>query len=241
MMQLPEVLCINLKRFLPGSTKNTQQVSFPITELDMTPYVHSDCQSEVKTYDLMATICHKGDSLNSGHYICYALNDAEKNWIEYDDERVTKVTDDKVASCEAYLLFYRKRDSPATREMREGAFKTADEQAPTMYALSKLWLSKFENFVEPGAVENGDLFCSHAPCVYKDHEEMSVQVTASSWHTIFQKFGGGPVCPLDSLVECEMCGNKMKDYQSESSDYESSYDNYDFYDSTEFTDSTKGD
>ncbi|XP_039298414.1 ubiquitin carboxyl-terminal hydrolase 33-like isoform X4 [Nilaparvata lugens] len=126
-MQLPELLCINLKRFMPDSTEKTQQVSFPFTELDMTPYVHSECQSEGKTYDLMATICHKGESPHSGHYICYAFKDKEKIWFEYDDERVTKVTDDKVASCEAYLLVYRKRDSPATRERREGAFHIADE------------------------------------------------------------------------------------------------------------------
>ncbi|XP_039280736.1 ubiquitin carboxyl-terminal hydrolase 33-like [Nilaparvata lugens] len=56
-----------------------------------------------------------------------------------------------------------------------------------MYAISSLWLSKLKNFIEPGAVENNDLFCSHAP-----------------------RFGGGPVCPLDSVVECEICGNKME-------------------------------
>ncbi|XP_039298616.1 ubiquitin carboxyl-terminal hydrolase 33 [Nilaparvata lugens] len=228
--QLPEVLCINLKRFLPESTKITEQVSFPITELDMTPYVHSECLSEIKTYDLMATICHKGNSLNSGHYICYGLHEEKKIWFEYDDLRVTKVTEDKVASCEAYLLFYRKRDSPSTLKRREGAFP--------LYALSKLWLSKLKHFVEPGAVENDDLVCSHAPCVYKDHKQMSVQVSASTWESILRKFGGGPICPLDSLVECEMCGSKMKDHQSESSDYESSHDNYG---STESIVSAEGD
>ncbi|XP_039298716.1 ubiquitin carboxyl-terminal hydrolase 33-like [Nilaparvata lugens] len=113
--QLPEVLCINLKRFLPDSTKKTQHVSFPITELDMTPFVHSECLSEIKTYDLMATICHKGNSLNSGHYICYGLHEEKKIWFEYDDLRVTKVTEDKVASCEAYLLFYSqlRKDRPS--------------------------------------------------------------------------------------------------------------------------------
>lgn len=58
-------------------------------------------------YDLVAVICHTG-TYASGHYKTYALNDQSQTWYEFDDQYVTPVDSQTVASCEAYILFYKK-------------------------------------------------------------------------------------------------------------------------------------
>lgn len=112
-MQLPEVLCVHLKRFrheLMFSSKISSSVGFPLRGLDMRPYVHEGCTSRVTTYDLFSVICHHGTA-GGGHYTCYALN--QDQWYEFDDQYVTRVGADTVQSCEAYVLFYRKSVDPA--------------------------------------------------------------------------------------------------------------------------------
>lgn len=107
-LQLPEVLCIHLKRFrheLMFSSKISSAVSFPLKGLDMRPYLHKDCVSEATTYELFSVICHHGTA-GGGHYTCYALNNDQ--WYEFDDQFVTEVCADTVQACQAYVLFYRK-------------------------------------------------------------------------------------------------------------------------------------
>ena len=52
-------------------------------------------------------ICHHG-SVSGGHYTCYAQNWSNCRWYEFDDQCVTEVSQDTVANCEAYVLFYKK-------------------------------------------------------------------------------------------------------------------------------------
>lgn len=107
-LQLPEVLCIHLKRFrheLMYSSKISAVVAFPLRSLDMRPYLHEKCSSTVTTYHLFAVICHHGTA-GGGHYTCYALNNGQ--WYEFDDQYVTATTLDQVAQCQAYVLFYAK-------------------------------------------------------------------------------------------------------------------------------------
>jgi ubiquitin carboxyl-terminal hydrolase 20/33 len=126
-LELPEVLCIHLKRFrheLMFSSKINCFVSFPLEGLDLRPYVHKgtfksleldnitsissslDCSSEVTNYDLMSVICHIGTA-GGGHYICYSLNANSQRWFEFDDHRVTEVSPATVQNCEGYVLFYK--------------------------------------------------------------------------------------------------------------------------------------
>lgn len=107
-LQLPEVLCIHLKRFrheLMFSSKISSAVSFPLKGLDMRPYLHKDCVSQVTNYELFSVICHHGTA-GGGHYTCYALNNGQ--WYEFDDQFVTEVSAETVQACQAYVLFYRK-------------------------------------------------------------------------------------------------------------------------------------
>lgn len=52
-MELPEILCIHLKRFrheLMSSSKISNYVSFPLTQLDMRPYLHKGLCSVLTTF-----------------------------------------------------------------------------------------------------------------------------------------------------------------------------------------------
>ena len=48
---LPDTLCIHLKRFrhdFSFSSKISSKVTFPLVDLDMSPWLHQDCISKVK-------------------------------------------------------------------------------------------------------------------------------------------------------------------------------------------------
>lgn len=42
-----------------------------------------------------------------GHYISYCRNDENNLWYEFDDHRVTEVSESCVQNAEAYVLFYK--------------------------------------------------------------------------------------------------------------------------------------
>lgn len=60
----------------------------------------------VVVLDAELDIFFKGTA-GMGHYTCYAMNDCDGQWYEYDDVYVTQVDASTVANCEAYVLFYR--------------------------------------------------------------------------------------------------------------------------------------
>lgn len=112
-LDLPEVLCIHLKRYESvGAAKINTHVTFPLTGLDLTPFMSENSKVECTTYDLIACICHHGSALQTGHYTTYALNYYDEQWYEFDDQYVTNVQDYQVENSEAYILFYQK----STRE-----------------------------------------------------------------------------------------------------------------------------
>lgn len=108
-LNLPEVLCIHLKRFrheLTFPSKIANFVSFPLTDLDMRPYLYNNCRNEATSYDLTSVICHHGTA-NGGHYTCYAINPGTGQWYELDDHCVMPVSAETVSNAEGYVLFYR--------------------------------------------------------------------------------------------------------------------------------------
>jgi len=94
-------------------SKIGHRISFPIRDLDLTPYWlgprdraidNDDAAAAVSredrhfrgpfTYDCYAVICHIGSSLVSGHYIAYVKDQKSADptdWIKYNDSRVTRV------------------------------------------------------------------------------------------------------------------------------------------------------
>lgn len=65
-----------------------------------------DDEADDSTYSLAAVITHNG-SIDAGHYVTYALNEASDEWILFDDSEVIPVTEEEVAQTQAYVLFYK--------------------------------------------------------------------------------------------------------------------------------------
>ncbi|KAL2009773.1 hypothetical protein VTN00DRAFT_5580 [Thermoascus crustaceus] len=107
--KLPAILCIQLKRFehtFSVSEKVEGKVDFPMS-INMLPYTtkpHS--KTAVKSrymYDLASAVVHKG-RLEAGHYYVYCRQGDQ--WILFNDDQVTAVSEAEVLNTDAYLLFY---------------------------------------------------------------------------------------------------------------------------------------
>lgn len=123
--RLPPVLIIQLKRFSFTRSifrdKIDKMVDFPVTGLDVGPYYCGPpCEpgGPQPVYDLFAVINHHGGMLG-GHYTAFGrctdsvdTRNSEVGWRLFDDSRVSAVSDARVVTSWAYMLFYRRRDTP---------------------------------------------------------------------------------------------------------------------------------
>ncbi|XP_069120295.1 ubiquitin carboxyl-terminal hydrolase 20-like [Argopecten irradians] len=207
-LELPEILCVHLKRFRHEfySSKISSYVAFPLDGLDMKPYTHKDCKSEVMTYDLVAVICHHGTA-GAGHYTAYCLNYTNEQWYEFDDQYVTEVDINQVINCEAYVLFYRKRNDKMI-SIRQKAMQLKETQEPSLlqFFVSKQWINRFNMFAEPGPITNFDFLCPHGgvpPNKVDNVEDLVESFDQSLWENLHGRFGGGPVC--NHLYACSTC------------------------------------
>ncbi|XP_056278900.1 ubiquitin carboxyl-terminal hydrolase 19 isoform X3 [Pseudoliparis swirei] len=128
--RLPNVLIIQLKRFSFRSfiwrDKINDMVDFPVRNLDLSKFCISqkDEMQQPPVYDLYAVINHYGGMIG-GHYTAYARLPSDKNsqrsdvgWRLFDDSTVTMVEESQVVTRYAYVLFYRRRNSPVERTPR---------------------------------------------------------------------------------------------------------------------------
>lgn len=128
--RLPNVLIIQLKRFSFRSfiwrDKINDMVDFPVRNLDLSKFCigQKDELQQPPVYDLYAVINHYGGMIG-GHYTAYARLPSDKNsqrsdvgWRLFDDSTVTMVEESQVVTRYAYVLFYRRRNSPVERPPR---------------------------------------------------------------------------------------------------------------------------
>ncbi|XP_036388803.1 ubiquitin carboxyl-terminal hydrolase 19 isoform X2 [Megalops cyprinoides] len=128
--RLPNVLIIQLKRFSFRSfiwrDKINDMVDFPVRNLDLSKFCigQKDDVQQPPIYDLYAVINHYGGMIG-GHYTAYARLPSDKNsqrsdvgWRLFDDSTVTTVEESQVVTRYAYVLFYRRRNSPVERPVR---------------------------------------------------------------------------------------------------------------------------
>lgn len=132
-LNLPDSLILSLKRFRYDAQTHGKVggwVDFPLYDLDLSNYLTSELHSQDNNttdadtisieiqdqshpsyknslYELYAVVAHRG-GMRAGHYIAYCKHIVSGQWLEFDDELVTKRTESYVAGQEAYLLFYRK-------------------------------------------------------------------------------------------------------------------------------------
>lgn len=137
--RLPNILIIQLKRFsfrtFIWRDKINDLVDFPVRGLDLTTFCIGQKEDHQRPiYDLYAVINHYGGMIG-GHYTAYARLPNEKNsqrsdvgWRLFDDSTVTTVDESQVVTRYAYVLFYRRRNSPVERPARG---HPADHRAET--------------------------------------------------------------------------------------------------------------
>lgn len=120
--RLPHILIIQLKRFsfkyVLYSDKIDKFVQYPVRGLDLQPYMSAEPEDGPALYDLYGVINHMGRLLG-GHYTSYARlvskhdsRQSEIDWRLFDDSRVTFCHESRVVNEQAYLLLYRRRDTP---------------------------------------------------------------------------------------------------------------------------------
>ncbi|KAL0277002.1 UNVERIFIED_CONTAM: hypothetical protein PYX00_004437 [Menopon gallinae] len=214
-LDLPEILCIHLKRFrheLAFSSKISSFVSFPLTGLNMRPYLHKDCKSEVTSYDLTSVICHHGTA-GGGHYTCYALSPFTGDWYELDDQCVTQVAPETVSNVECYVLFYRKSNERMQKIRNKVGKLMSHKKEPSLmeFYVSKQWMNKLSTFAEPGPIDNSDFLCAHGgvhPLKVPAVEKYSKILSQNVWEYLYSTFGGGPAC--NRLYLCSACQQEQE-------------------------------
>uniref|UniRef100_A0A1I8P8M3 ubiquitinyl hydrolase 1 n=1 Tax=Stomoxys calcitrans TaxID=35570 RepID=A0A1I8P8M3_STOCA len=210
-LDLPEVLCIHLKRFrhdLSYSSKISAHVEFPLDNFDMRPYIHKDCKSQVSNYNLTAVICHHG-TVGGGHYTCLARNAFTDRWYEFDDHHVNEVSTDTVQNCQAYVLFYQKHNTQIDHlryEANEMSASYPVSQSDIRFYISREWLARFNTFSEPGPISNWTMLCPHGGVLHTKMpmiHQLAVPISQHLWEFLYSKFGGGPA--INMLFECSEC------------------------------------
>lgn len=119
--QAPPNIIFHIKRFKRVSrfsnsyyamsynvTKIDNLINFPIENLYLNKYVLGLDKGERLIYDLYAVCNHYG-GVSGGHYTAFAKNMLTKEWYEFNDNLVTKISEDSVVSKAAYVLFYKLR------------------------------------------------------------------------------------------------------------------------------------
>jgi len=102
----PNILAIDLKRFNNRFQKNQIHVTFPLDNLDLSPYVIGYKKDKFK-YELYG-VCNHSGGVMGGHYTSYVKN-ANGKWYHYNDTSVSEVgINESIISTKAYVLFYRK-------------------------------------------------------------------------------------------------------------------------------------
>ncbi|THC91464.1 hypothetical protein EYZ11_009072 [Aspergillus tanneri] len=106
--KLPAILCMQLKRYehtFSVSEKLEGRIDFPLS-INMLPYTTNPQPRVDKSrymYDLLSAVVHKG-KLDAGHYLVYCRQGDQ--WMCFNDDQVTPVSEADVLKADAYLLFY---------------------------------------------------------------------------------------------------------------------------------------
>ncbi len=122
-----------------NSKKLETLIDFPITNFDLTdvvlnPELPHECLDEEfnKTtipakgdsgerviYDLYGVVNHSG-SVGFGHYHAYVKNFRANKWYDYNDSSVHEISEDRLVSSQAYVLFYKRRNAPICHVYQKG-------------------------------------------------------------------------------------------------------------------------
>nr|XP_044992252.1 ubiquitin carboxyl-terminal hydrolase 19 isoform X9 [Jaculus jaculus] len=151
--RLPNVLIVQLKRFSFRSfiwrDKINDLVEFPVRNLDLSKFCIGQKEEQLPSYDLYAVINHYGGMIGGHYTACARLpNDrssqrSDVGWRLFDDSTVTMVDESQVVTRYAYVLFYRRRNSPVERPPRASHSEHRPDLGPAAEAAasqaSRIW------------------------------------------------------------------------------------------------------
>lgn len=110
--RVPSILIIRLKRFAVINGIE-QKLNYPINIPDIfniSPYIHMYAKNErcntYTKYKLIATVQHRGNTVNSGHYFTYGIRN--NKWHELNDCSATEI--DYPDHSQSYFVIYRRID-----------------------------------------------------------------------------------------------------------------------------------
>jgi hypothetical protein len=109
---------LDVRRFLSTKT-NEEQIVNDRNEIDddlqqqqnFADHLHYQQKQYDFLYDLFAVCNHRGN-MSNGHYTAYCKNPVTAKWFCYDDHLVSELDPSRVCTPDAYILFYRRRDTP---------------------------------------------------------------------------------------------------------------------------------
>uniref|UniRef100_A0A673M0A2 ubiquitinyl hydrolase 1 n=1 Tax=Sinocyclocheilus rhinocerous TaxID=307959 RepID=A0A673M0A2_9TELE len=188
--RLPNVLIIQLKRFSFRSflwrDKINDMVDFPVRNLDLSKFCigHKGDIQQPPIYDLYAVINHYGGMIG-GHYTAYTRLPSDKNsqrsdvgWRLFDDSTVTTVEESQVVTRYAYVLFYRRRNSPVERPSHLLGPLGAESSVATGGAASQVSSTLFGTDLDPDGPPQlstevtSDMFAHSGECAAPSYSSM---------------------------------------------------------------------
>ncbi|KAM4036009.1 ubiquitin carboxyl-terminal hydrolase 50 [Anomaloglossus baeobatrachus] len=105
--KLPRILMLHFKRFEYKSHRKRKlktSVEFPLNNLDLSPFLSSS-NAKPQMYKLYAVVNHFGE-LDFGHYTAFCKHPETKEWNAFNDIRYFQISESKVQTSSAYILFY---------------------------------------------------------------------------------------------------------------------------------------
>ncbi|GHV24126.1 hypothetical protein FACS189465_0730 [Clostridia bacterium] len=92
---LPEYMKLNINRYKINAKTSKEEKTSNEIAFDDTFYVQCDTGEKIN-YEICGIIVHLGDTPYSGHYLAYSKIKDTKNWLKFNDSRVTIIeSDDK--------------------------------------------------------------------------------------------------------------------------------------------------
>lgn len=113
----PKILILHIKRFFGNLQKNTNNITYPYTDLDLSKYFTNNSPYKNNSkYDLIGinihqTLTHR-HNINSGHYTSIIKNMCNNNWYLYNDAEDIQIIHNQqyLQTPNAYMLFYYRKD-----------------------------------------------------------------------------------------------------------------------------------
>lgn len=195
---LPQILCVQLKRFRHDSyayfsSKVNFPVEYPLEGLDLRHFLHKEFigspLSSNSEYDLLGIVSHRG-SFNGGHYVAYCRNfdckSGKWKWFEFDDSRVNEISESELKNnIQAYLLFYiQKSDLDLDRKNQRQeiinkitSLKDTNKNDECKHYVSRQWWNRLLNSNNPGPIDSYDVTCTHGnlkPSLFTKNKDLNL-------------------------------------------------------------------